>query len=80
MQHHGLSEQHAHKTLRDMAMNQNKKLAEIAEAMLAVADLLAKKPNNPLRVVALAVCHQVVQKVSDSAIKGLGGTHYFITH
>jgi len=47
MQHHGLSEQQAHKTLRDMAMNQNKKLAEIAEAMLAVADLLAKKPSNP---------------------------------
>ncbi|NMP28150.1 ANTAR domain-containing protein [Rahnella sp. SAP-1] len=43
MQHRGLSEQQAHKTLRDMAMNQNKKLAEIAAAMLSVADLLSGK-------------------------------------
>ncbi|MEG3136081.1 nitrate- and nitrite sensing domain-containing protein [Rouxiella sp. T17] len=46
MQHHGLTEPQAHKTLRDMAMNQNKKLAEIAEAMLAVANLLTAKPTD----------------------------------
>lgn len=43
MQHHGLTEPQAHKTLRDMAMKQNKKLSEIAEAMLAVAEVLGKK-------------------------------------
>ncbi|MGM3175335.1 nitrate regulatory protein [Dickeya lacustris] len=39
MQHRGLSEEEAYKTLRRMAMNQNKKLIEIATAMLAVADV-----------------------------------------
>ncbi|PKE28759.1 transcription antitermination regulator [Rahnella sp. AA] len=43
IQHHGMTEPQAHKTLRDMAMNQNKKLAEIADAMLAVSSVLAKK-------------------------------------
>ncbi|WLI77382.1 nitrate- and nitrite sensing domain-containing protein [Kosakonia sp. H02] len=42
MQHHGMSEPQAHKTLRDMAMQQNKKLPEIAQAMLAVAGALGK--------------------------------------
>ncbi|WP_312453492.1 nitrate- and nitrite sensing domain-containing protein [Pseudescherichia sp.] len=42
MQHHGMSEPQAHKTLRDMAMKQNKKLAEIAEAMLSVAAVMSK--------------------------------------
>ncbi|WP_241622811.1 nitrate regulatory protein [Rosenbergiella australiborealis] len=41
--HHGMTEQQAHKTLRDMAMKQNKKIVEIAEAMFAVADILAKR-------------------------------------
>ncbi|ACS86285.1 nitrate regulatory protein [Musicola paradisiaca] len=40
MQHRGLSEEEAYNTLRRMAMNQNKKLVEIAAAMLAVADVL----------------------------------------
>ncbi|RAT14610.1 transcription antitermination regulator [Lonsdalea populi] len=40
MQHHGMTEPQAHKTLRDMAMKQNKKLVEIAEALLAVAAVL----------------------------------------
>lgn len=40
MQHHGMSEPQAHKILRDMAMKQNKKLAEIAEAMLSVAAIM----------------------------------------
>lgn len=41
MQHHGMSEPQAHKILRDMAMKQNKKLVEIAEAMLSVAAIMA---------------------------------------
>ncbi|MBU9852627.1 nitrate regulatory protein [Rahnella aceris] len=45
MQHHGLTEPQAHKTLRDMAMNQNKKLSEIADAMLAVSAVLGKKSD-----------------------------------
>lgn len=45
MQHHGLTEPQAHKTLRDMAMNQNKKLSDIAEAMLAVSAVLGKKSD-----------------------------------
>ncbi|MEQ9845227.1 nitrate- and nitrite sensing domain-containing protein [Pectobacterium brasiliense] len=39
MQHRGLSEEEAYKTLRRMAMSQNKKLIDIATAMLAVADV-----------------------------------------
>ncbi|QCR37831.1 nitrate regulatory protein [Nissabacter sp. SGAir0207] len=41
MQHRGLSEPAAHKALRDLAMAQNKKLVEIAQALLAVGDMLA---------------------------------------
>lgn len=44
MQHRGLSEEDAYKTLRRMAMNQNKKLIEIATAMLAVADVFQDTP------------------------------------
>jgi len=44
MQHRGLSEEEAYKTLRRMAMNQNKKLIEIATAMLAVADVFRPNP------------------------------------
>lgn len=44
MQHRGLSEEEAYKTLRRMAMNQNKKLIEIATAMLAVADVFQNLP------------------------------------
>lgn len=40
--HHGMTEPQAHKTLRGMAMKQNKKLVEIAEAMLSVAAVLGK--------------------------------------
>ncbi|MCS3433782.1 nitrate regulatory protein [Klebsiella sp. BIGb0407] len=43
IQYQGLTEPQAHKTLRDMAMNQNKKLTEIAEAMLAVSSVWVKK-------------------------------------
>lgn len=43
MQHRQISEEEAYKTLRRMAMNQNKKLIEIASAMLAVADVF--QPN-----------------------------------
>lgn len=39
MQYRGMSEEEAYKTLRGMAMSQNKKLVEIATAMLAVADV-----------------------------------------
>ena len=45
MQHHAMSEPQAHKTLREMAMQQNKKLAEIADAMLSVAAVMGKKPT-----------------------------------
>ncbi|WP_413739264.1 nitrate- and nitrite sensing domain-containing protein [Sodalis sp. RH21] len=38
--HRGLSEDEAYKTLRRMAMNQNKKLIEVAAALLAVEEVL----------------------------------------
>ncbi|MCG8707723.1 nitrate- and nitrite sensing domain-containing protein [Brenneria sp. 4F2] len=44
MQHRNLSEEEAYKTLRKMAMNQNKKMIEIATAMLAVADVFQDRP------------------------------------
>ncbi|MEA9390174.1 nitrate- and nitrite sensing domain-containing protein [Acerihabitans sp. TG2] len=44
MQHRGLSEQEAYTTLRGMAMSQNKKLIDIATAMLTIADILPSHP------------------------------------
>lgn len=40
MAHRQLSEEQAHKTMRQMAMNQNKRLIDVAEAVLAMADVL----------------------------------------
>jgi hypothetical protein len=40
MAHRHLSEEEAHKTLRQMAMNQNRRLVEVAEALLAMAEVL----------------------------------------
>jgi hypothetical protein len=40
MAHRHLGEEAAHKTMRQMAMNQNKRLVEVAEAVLAMADVL----------------------------------------
>lgn len=45
MEHHGMTEPQAHKILRDMAMNQNRKLSDVAEAMLAMSAVLGKKGN-----------------------------------
>ncbi|MCW2480102.1 nitrate regulatory protein [Candidatus Symbiopectobacterium sp. NZEC135] len=44
MQHRGMTEEEAYKTLRSLAMSQNKKLVEIATAMLAVADVFQSPP------------------------------------
>lgn len=40
MSHRAMSEAEAHKLLRQTAMNQNRRLVEVAQAMLAMADLL----------------------------------------
>ncbi|MBN9425225.1 MAG: ANTAR domain-containing protein, partial [Burkholderiales bacterium] len=40
MSSRGLSEDEAYKLLRQTAMNQNRRLVEVAEAMLALADVL----------------------------------------
>jgi len=40
MAHRRLSEEEAHKTLRQMAMNQNRRLVEVAEALLSMAEVL----------------------------------------
>ena len=40
MAHRSLSEEAAHKTLRQMAMNQNRRVVDVAEAVLAMADVL----------------------------------------
>ena len=45
MAHRGLSEADAHKTLRQMAMNQNRRLIDVAEAVLAMADVLTPGPR-----------------------------------
>ncbi|MCW5653535.1 nitrate regulatory protein [Hydrogenophaga sp.] len=44
MAHRQLSEEAAHKTMRQMAMNQNRRLIEVAEAVLAMADVLPHSP------------------------------------
>lgn len=43
IQHRGMSEPLAHQLLRKMAMDQNKRLVDIARAMLSVADILPGK-------------------------------------
>jgi hypothetical protein len=43
MAHRQLSEDDAHKTMRQMAMNQNKRLVEVAEAVLAMAEVLPQR-------------------------------------
>lgn len=40
MAHRQLSEEAAHKTMRQMAMSQNRRLVEVAEAVLSMADVL----------------------------------------
>lgn len=40
MAHRQLSEEQAHKTMRQMAMNQNRRLVDVAQAVLAMADVL----------------------------------------
>ncbi|MCB2068245.1 MAG: ANTAR domain-containing protein, partial [Ottowia sp.] len=40
MAHRQLSEDEAHKALRQMAMNQNRRLIEVADAVLAMAEVL----------------------------------------
>ncbi len=45
MAHRQLSEEEAHKTMRQMAMNQNRRLIEVAEAVLAMADVLPARPR-----------------------------------
>ncbi len=43
MAHRHLSEDAAHKTMRQMAMNQNRRLIEVAEAVLAMAEVLPER-------------------------------------
>jgi hypothetical protein len=43
MAHRQLSEEEAHKTMRQMAMNQNRRLVDVAEAVLAMADVLPER-------------------------------------
>lgn len=46
MTHRQLSESEAHKLLRQTAMNQNRRLLEVAEAVLAMAELLPPPANS----------------------------------
>lgn len=45
MAHRHLSESAAHRMLRETAMNQNRRLVDVAQAVLAMADLLAPSPE-----------------------------------
>ena len=47
MAHRRLSEDEAYKALRQMAMNQNRRLVDVAESVLAMADVL---PSRALRL------------------------------
>lgn len=47
MAHRQLSEDEAHKTLRQLAMNQNRRLIDIAEAVLAMAEILPGRARTP---------------------------------
>lgn len=41
MAHHGLNEEQAHRRLRQLAMNQGRRMVEVAQAVLSAAELLA---------------------------------------
>jgi len=43
MAHRSLREDEAHKTLRQMAMNQNRRIVDVAEALLSMADVLPER-------------------------------------
>jgi hypothetical protein len=43
MAHRHLSEEEAHRTLRQMAMNQKRRLADVAQALLAMAEVLPQR-------------------------------------
>ena len=45
MAHRRLSEAQAHKMLRETAMNQNRRLVDVAESVLAMSDFLAAAPD-----------------------------------
>ena len=45
MAHRNLREDEAHKTLRQMAMNQNRRIVDVAEALLSMAEVLPQRPN-----------------------------------
>ena len=45
MTHRHLSEQDAYKTLRQMAMNQKRRLVDVAQAVLSMADVLPGRPR-----------------------------------
>jgi hypothetical protein len=45
MAHRNLREDEAHKTLRQMAMNQNRRIIDVAEALLSMAEVLPQRPG-----------------------------------
>ena len=45
MAHRQITEEEAHRTLRQMAMDRNRRLADVAEAVLAMAELLPARPR-----------------------------------
>jgi hypothetical protein len=45
MAHRHLSEEEAHRTLRQMAMERNRRLVDVAEAVLAMAEVLPARPR-----------------------------------
>ncbi len=49
MAHRRLSEAEAHKMLRETAMNQSRRLVDVAESVLAMSDFLAPPPGPPSR-------------------------------
>jgi len=49
MAHRRLSEAQAHKMLRDTAMNQNRRLVDVAESVLAMSDFLSAAPDSSAR-------------------------------
>jgi AmiR/NasT family two-component response regulator len=45
MAHRQLSEEDAHRTMRQMAMNQGRRLVDVAQAVLAMAEVLPSRPR-----------------------------------
>lgn len=55
MAQRGLTEEHAYKLMRKTAMDRNKRMAEIADSIIAASELLTERPGTPPALVPMGM-------------------------